>query len=76
MNNEEFKELQDRFDQRYKQIKDCDTDMTVVTEAQHKHDVSLALINQQLSIIKWISTCTLGAVIAAIVGLIVSRIGG
>lgn len=72
----DVQDLQNRFDSRYKLREDCERAMDAVTEAQHKHDVDLALINQQLAIIKWITACTLTVVIAGIVGPAIQKLLG
>lgn len=66
--------LQARFDDRYKLQDDCNREMFIVTDSLHKHDIDVALITQQLKIIKWIATTTLGAVIATAVGIFIRGI--
>lgn len=76
ISTEEVKDLQDRFDQRYKLKSECEDDMKAVTDTQHTQEIDIRLVMQQLQIIKWVAVTTLGAVIVGIVGLIVARIAG
>lgn len=76
LDSADIKDLQDRFDNRYKLREDCDRDMDAVAKVVHQQDVDLALINQQLKIIKWVSMTTLGAVIGAIVVYLFAKFVG
>lgn len=76
MDKKEYDDLVERLDGRYKLREDCDRDMDEVNKAIHKQDVDVALIMQQLAIIKWITATTLGAALAALVGLVISRFAG
>lgn len=52
----------------------CDERSDGVEKRLSSGDVKFALIEQQLSVISWVSKTTLGAVILAIVGAILSLI--
>lgn len=52
----------------------CDERSDIVEKRLSSGDTKFALIEQQLSVISWVSKTTLGAVILAIVGAILSLI--
>ena len=68
------KELTDLLDARYKLAADCDKEMDLIRKENVKIVVDIELIKQTVKAIKWVATTTLAAVIAAIVGLIISKI--
>lgn len=72
MTNEEYKELQERFDNRYKLRLDCEKEMDEVYTRLAKNDTTLAVINTKLSLILW----GLGTVAAAVIGCLVKLIVG
>lgn len=53
---------------------ECDKEMEKVTERLANGNTRFALIEQKLDTISWVSKTTLGVIIAAIVGAIVSLI--
>lgn len=68
------KELTDLLDARYKLATDCDKEMDLIRKENVKIVVDIELIKQTVKAIKWVATTTLAAVIAAIVGLIITKI--
>lgn len=68
------KELTDLLDTRYKLAVDCDKEMDMIRKENVKIVVDIELIKQTVKAIKWVATTTLAAVIAAIVGLIITKI--
>ena len=53
---------------------ECENKMQAVAVKQSENDVRFALIEQLLKTISWVSKTTLGAVITAIVGIVISLI--
>lgn len=53
---------------------ECENKMQAVAVKQSENDVRFALIEQSLKTISWVSKTTLGAVITAIVGIVISLI--
>lgn len=72
MDETEIKALQERFDMRYKLLKDCNTEMDEVKKEHTAICVDIASIKKSVESLTWIARTTLGAVIAAIVGLIIA----
>lgn len=68
-----IQELTDILDARYKLISDCDRQMDELSKESTKMLVDIELIKQTVKAIKWVATTTLGAVIAAIIGLIIAK---
>ena len=54
--------------------RECDTSMDEVNKKLANDSTELALINQKLNTITWVSKTTLGAVIVAVVGAIMALI--
>ena len=52
----------------------CDTKTTEINNKLSNDNVKLALIEQQIRQINWVSKTTLGAVIAGIVGIVLAKI--
>jgi len=71
---EDRTELVAYLDMRYKKKEDCDADMQKVADDQAANRVEIALINQQLKIIRWVTTTTLGALICGLVGVAIAAI--
>lgn len=69
-----IQELTDILDARYKLISDCDRQMDELSKESTKMLVDIELIKQTVKAIKWVATTTLGAVIAAIIGLIIAKV--
>lgn len=53
---------------------ECENKMQTVAAKQSENDVRFALIEQSLKTISWVSKTTLGAVITAIVGIVITLI--
>ncbi len=68
------KELTDLLDGRYKLITDCDKEMDNIRQENVKLVVDIELIKQTVKAIKWVATTTLAAVIASIIGVVISKI--
>ena len=70
----DIKDLEERFDMRYKLLKDCNTEMDSIKSEHTQMYVDIASIKKSVESLTWVARTTLGAVIAAIVGLIIAII--
>lgn len=70
----DLKTLEERFDLRYKLLKDCNTEMDEVKKEHTAMYVDIAAIKKSVESLTWIARTTLGAVIAAIVGLVIAAV--
>lgn len=70
----DLKTLEERFDMRYKLLNDCNTEMDEVKKEHTAMYVDIASIKKSVESLTWIARTTLGAVIAAIVGLIIATV--
>lgn len=64
----------DRLREIFIQREECENKMQAVAAKQSENDVRFALIEQSLKTISWVSKTTLGAVITAIIGVIITLI--
>lgn len=64
--------LEKRFDMRYKLLKDCNAEMDSIKSEHTQMYVDIASIKKSVESLQWVARTTLGAVIAAIVGLIIA----
>lgn len=69
---QDIKALEERLDLRYKLLKDCNTEMDEVKKEHTAMYVDIASIKKNVESLTWLARTTLGAVIAAIVGLVVA----
>jgi len=74
LDEHDLKSLEERFDMRYKLLKDCNTEMDEVKKEHTAMYVDIASIKKSVESLTWLARTTLGAVIAAIVGLVVAII--
>lgn len=74
LDEHDLKTLEERFDMRYKLINDCNTEMDEVKKEHTAMYVDIAAIKKSVESLTWIARTTLGAVIAAIVGLIIATV--
>lgn len=72
INKEDFAELQERFDTRYKLKDECDKEMTAVSDKLSNDATQFAVINTKLSLILW----GLGAIGVAVIGFLVRYVFG
>lgn len=72
LDEKDIKALEERFDQRYKLIRECNTEMDDVRKEHTQMYVDIASIKKSVESLTWVARTTLGAVIAAIVGLIIA----
>lgn len=72
IDNNDIKELEERFDLRYKLLADCNTEMDEVKKEHTQMYVDIASIKKSVESLTWLARTTLGAVIAAIVGLVIA----
>lgn len=70
----DVKSLEERFDLRYKLIKDCNSEMDAIKAEYTQMYVDIASIKKSVESLTWLARTTLGAVIATIVGLVVAII--
>ena len=70
----DIKTLEERFDMRYKLLKDCNSEMDAVKQEHTQMYVDIASIKKSVESLTWIARTTLGAVIAAIVGLVIAMV--
>ena len=70
----DIKTLEERFDMRYKLLKDCNSEMDAVKAEHTQMYVDIASIKKSVESLTWIARTTLGAVIAAIVGLVIAMV--
>jgi hypothetical protein len=70
----DIKSLEERFDLRYKLLADCNTDMDDLKREHTQLFVDIASIKKTVESLQWIARTTLGAVIAAIVGLVIALV--
>lgn len=70
----DLKTLEERFDMRYKLLNDCNTEMDEVKKEHTAMYVDIAAIKKSVESLTWIARTTLGAVIAAIVGLVIAAV--
>lgn len=68
------KEDIDRLKEIFVTRQECDTHIDDVNKKLANDSTKLAVIEQQLSTISWISKTTLGAVLVAIIGAVLSLI--
>ena len=68
----DIKSLEERFDMRYKLLKDCTIEMDEVKKEHTAMYVDIASIKKSVDSLTWLARTTLGAVIAAIVGLVIA----
>lgn len=66
--------LEKRFDLRYKLIKDCNNEMDEMRKELTPVYIDIASIKKSVESLTWIAKTTLGAVIASIVGLIITLV--
>lgn len=64
--------LEHRFDQRYKLISDCNSEMDEVKKEHTQMYVDIASIKKIVESLQWITRTTLGALIAGIIGVIIA----
>ena len=64
--------LERRFDQRYKQIRDCNDEMDAVKKEHTQMYVDIASIKKIVESLQWVTRTTLGALIAGIIGIIIA----
>lgn len=70
----DVKSLEERFDLRYKLLKDCNSEMDAIKAEYTQMYVDIASIKKSVESLTWLARTTLGAVIATIVGLVVAII--
>lgn len=74
MDDHDIKALEERFDMRYKLLKDCNNEMDSIKSEHTQMYVDIASIKKSVESLTWVARTTLGAVIASIVGLIIAII--
>jgi hypothetical protein len=74
IDEKDMKSLEDIFDLRYKLLKDCNAEMDEVKKEHTQMYVDIASIKKSVDSLTWLARTTLGAVIAAIVGLVIAII--
>ena len=74
IDDHDIKALEERFDMRYKLLKDCNAEMDSVKAEHTQMYVDIASIKKSVESLTWIARTTLGAVIAAIVGLVIAMV--
>lgn len=67
---QDFEKLQARFDDRYKKISECNSDMDALNEKLTQVYVKVAEIATNQDSQKWLLRSILGAIIVAIVGAV------
>ena len=72
IDEKDMKSLEDIFDLRYKLLKDCNAEMDEVKKEHTAMYVDIASIKKSVDSLTWLARTTLGAVIAAIVGLVIA----
>lgn len=70
IDDHDLKSLEDRFDMRYKLIKDCNTEMDTVRKEFSAVVASISSLNTSMDSVKWVTRTTLGAVIGGFVAAI------
>lgn len=70
LNDDDIKLLQDRFDMRYKLLKDCNEEMDEVRKESSVVLASIASLNTSMDSLKWLARTTLAAVIGGFVAAI------
>lgn len=72
ISKEDFEEIQERFDARYKLKDECDKEMGDVANKLSRDATQFAVINTKLSLILW----GLGAIGVAVIGVLVRYVFG
>ena len=72
MTTEEIKDLQERFDQRYKLKTECDMDMDTVTNRLSIGDTQFAVLNTKMNALLWL----FGVVGTAVIGFLIKYVFG
>ena len=67
IDRDDFDELQERFDHRYKKIDDCDREMKEATLEHHELDKRLTVIEQGQKINNWLTAAIAGGIIALVI---------
>lgn len=70
LNDDDIKLLQDRFDMRYKLLKDCNEEMDEVRKESSTVLANIASLNTSMDSLKWLARTTLAAVIGGFVAAI------
>lgn len=69
MDENEIKTLQDRFDMRYKLLKDCNDDMERAYKEHHALDTRLSVIENQQKFNNWLTGLIAGGIVALVAKL-------
>ena len=67
---DDIKVLEDRFDMRYKMLKDCNNEMDTMRKENTQIIADMSAIKTSLDSLKWLARTTLGAVIGALVAAV------
>ena len=67
MEENEIKALQDRFDMRYKLLKDCNDDMERAYREHHQLDNRLSVIESQQKFNNWLTALIAGGIITLVI---------
>ncbi len=71
---EDVKSLEERFDMRYKLLKDCNNEMDSMRKENTQIVSDVSSIKTSVDSLKWLARTTLGAVIGALVAGVIAII--
>ena len=74
LDSEDIKALEDRFDMRYKLLKDCNNEMDAMRKENTQIVSDVSSIKTSVDSLKWLARTTLGAVIGALVAGVIAII--
>lgn len=72
--SEDIKALEDRFDMRYKMLKDCNSEMDTMRKENTQIVSDVSSIKTSVDSLKWLARTTLAAVIGALVAGVIAII--